>query len=188
MRINLFFLAPIVLLAACERAPVMEARLEGEGIVALYEERNGPPTHWVIEDDWHSVFMMVRAGPERLRLFVRTYDDSTAARPDVWWSEGARPMKLDVTTVCDFEVTYFNEPGNSFAINFLKAGNPEIYPYYSPETQIPGLSAILEVPDCVGADIRISISVLDESGEPARKHPLSIQVEQVDWYYNPLFP
>ena len=96
-------------------------------------------------------------------------------------------MQLDVTTECDFRVRHFDNPGNSFANNFLKAENPEIYPH-SPETEAPGRSAILEVPNCVGEGISMTIFVLDESGEPAREHPVAIQVEQVDWYYNPLFP
>ena len=96
-------------------------------------------------------------------------------------------MMLEVLAECDSVVQYFDNPANSFGNNFLKADYPEIYPH-SPETEAPGLSAILTVEDCVGPEIGVAVTVLDESGEPARQHDLTIEVEQVDWYFNPLFP
>ncbi len=96
-------------------------------------------------------------------------------------------MTLEVSAECDSEVQYFDNPSNSYANNFFNPGRPDIYPY-SPVTEAPGLSAILTVEDCVGPDIGVAITVLDESGAPAREHQLTIQIEQVDWYYNPLFP
>lgn len=179
----------LVLLTACEKVPVLEAQVRGEGLAPIieYQAPNESPKHWYIEDDWHRLFMAARASPDRLLFFIRTHDEPSASPPSVWWLEGARRMTLKVTTDCDSGVQYFDNPGNSFGNNFLKADYPEIYPH-SPEGKAPGFSAIVTVEDCVGPIIDLSITVLDESGEPARRHELKVRVEQVDWYYNPLFP
>ena len=179
----------LIFVTGCEKVPVLEARAQGKGLTPIpaYQVPGKSPQYWTIEDDWHRVFMAAGARPERLLFFVRTHDDPSSSPPGTWWLEGARPMTLDVTTECDYAVQYFENPGNSFGNNFLKAESPETYPH-SPETEAPGFSAILTVEDCVGPNIVVSINVLDESGELAREHQLTIQVEQVDWYYNPLFP
>ncbi len=94
-------------------------------------------------------------------------------------------MTVEAATDCVFNVQYFDNPGNSFANNYLKYYAPEIFPH-SPEIAAPGLAAILEVQDCIGGSVDVAISVHDESGVPARQHGLTVQIEQVDWYYNPL--
>ncbi len=179
----------LLVVVGCEKVPVLEARVEGEGIVALtdYETHGTWPQYWNTEDEWHSVFLAARARPERLHFFVRTDNEPAQALPAVWSSADTRLFLLDVSTVCAFGVQYFDNPGNSYLNNFLKPENPEIYPH-SPEVSGPGKSAIITVEDCAGPIIDISIFVLDESNAPARKHSLAVHVVQVDWYYNPLFP
>ena len=190
MKNKIFVLVPVLLVVAgCEKVPVVEARVEGEGIVALTEHKEHLtwPQYWNTADDWHNVFFAARAGPDRLRLFVRTDNEPAQALPAVWTSAETRPVLLDVTTECAYELQYFDNPANSFGNNFLRPESPDIYPH-SPEISPPGHSAIVTVEDCVGPTIDVSIAVLDESNAPARRHRLTIHVVQVDWYYNPLFP
>jgi hypothetical protein len=183
------FIPVLLVVASCEKVPVLEARVEGEGIVALteYETHGTWPQYWSAEDDWHSLFLAARARPDRLYLFVRTDNEPAQALPAVWTSAEKRPVLLGITTECVYDVQYFDNPGNSFLNNFLQPEYPETYPH-SPPTEAPGLSAILTVEDCVGPTINVSIAVLDESKAPARTHSLTIRIVPVDWYYNPLFP
>ncbi len=176
----------LLLVAACEKVPILKAQVQGEGLAEVTDYRRGWPQHWATADDWHRLFVAARARPGRLSLFVRTHDDPSKTPPDTWMGEGARRMTLEVSAGCDSAVQYFDNPSNSYANNFFHPGRPDIYPY-SPVTEAPGLSAILTVEDCVGPDIGVAITVLDESGAPAREHQLTIRIEQVDWYYNPLF-
>lgn len=167
----------------------MQATVEADGLVALtaYQKTGFATQKWVIEDDWHRLFLAAAAGPDRFRFFVRTQSDPSATAPEVWWLEGAYLMLVTATTDCDSALQYFDNPGNSYGNNFLKARYPENYPF-SPETDPPGYAAILTVDYCADADIEVLITVLDNAGKPAREHQLSIRTTEVDWYYNPLFP
>ncbi len=187
---NVFFALPIVLyVTACERVPVVATQIEGDGLTPLteFQAPGDPARDWAIEDDWHRLYVAARAGPERLRIYVRTQTEPSTTSPMKWWSKGAHPMRLGVSTDCNSRLQYFDSPGNSYANNFLKALNPEIHPH-SPESGAPGLAAILTLENCIDSDIEVRITVIDDSGEPAREHQLAIRAEQVDWYYNPLFP
>ena len=190
LRNKIFALVPVLLVVAgCEKVPVLEARVEGEGIIALTEyKRHGTwPQYWNTEDDWHSVFLAARARPDRTHFFVRSDNEPAQALPAVWTLAETRPILLDITTECAYDVQYFDNPANSFLNNFLKPENPDVY-QHSPEISPPGQSAIVTVEDCVGQTLDVSIVVVDESNAPAREHSLTIHVVQVDWYYNSLFP
>lgn len=186
--ITLAFLL-ILSVTACEKVPVVEAKIDGDGLTPLtmYQNPGDPPREWTIEDDWHRVFMAVRVGPERLYFYVRTHAEPSTTPPSMWWSKGAHLMTLGVSTDCNSSLQYFDNPANSFANNFLKVLYPEVYPH-SPETGEPDLAAILIVEDCLDSDIEVLITVIDDLGEPAREHRLTIRAVQVDWYYNPQIP
>ena len=182
-------LALLVFASGCEKVLVLAGTIEGDGVTPLsgHDAQSWSPRIWIVEDDWHRVFMSVRVNEDRLLFFARTRSDPSATPPGVWWTAGAYPMTLEVETDCDSSVQYFDNPGNSFGNNFLRPDLPDIYPH-SPETEAPGLAAILKIENCAYSDIELTIVVLDPSGEPAREHRLTIEVEQVDWYYNPLIP
>ena len=184
-RLNMFLvLMGFFLTTACERVPIVEARLQGEGLVVLddAQDPDKAPRFWYIEDDWHRLFLAVSPGRGQLHFYVRSHDDPSASDPAKWWAEGAHPLLLDASTSCESSVQYFDNPNNSFLNNFSKSHYPEIYPF-SPETEAPGFAVILEAKDCIGQDIDMLVSVLDESGEHAREHRLTLWLERVDWDY-----
>lgn len=49
----------LILVAGCERVPVLEARVQGEGLAPIlaYQVPGKSPQYWTIEDDWHRLFM-----------------------------------------------------------------------------------------------------------------------------------
>lgn len=80
----------LTLVAGCERVPVLEARVQGEGLAPIlaYQVPGKSPQYWTIEDDWHRLFMAARARPERLLFFIRTHDDPSSSPPGTWWLAG----------------------------------------------------------------------------------------------------
>ncbi len=178
-----------VSITACEKVRVYEARVEGAGLTPFteYQEPGTPIEEWTIERDGYRVFMSAQARRGPLRLYVRTQTDPATTDPAVFWSEGTLPFRMDVAADCETSLQYFDNPANSYANNFLKSEYPDTYPH-SPETEAPGLSAILATEACTDTEIGVRISVLDDAGEPLREHTLTILIEQVDWYYNPLWP
>jgi len=83
---------------ACERVPVVDARIEGEGLTPLTVNLNPgeAPREWMIEDDWHRLFMALRVGPGRLLFYVRTYAEPSTTPPSVVSPEANRRVERDV--------------------------------------------------------------------------------------------
>ena len=182
-------LLALLCVTACERVPIFEARIEGEGVTpdTEYLRPGEPPRLWTIEDDWHRLLMAVRFEPERLSFFVATRAKPSKTTPGIKGWEATHLLKVGVSTDCSSETQYFDNPANSFANNFLKARYPEVYAH-SPETGEPDLVAIMTIENCMHPEFGLLITVIDDLGEPARLHRLKIRTEQVDWHYSLLFP
>ncbi len=178
-----------VSITACERVPVYEIRIEGAGLTPFteYQEPGIPTREWTLERDDYRLYLSARARYGPLLLYVRTQTDPATTDPAVFWSEGALPFRMEVAADCERSLQYFDNPANSYMNNFLSASHPEIYPH-SPETDAPGLAAILAAEACTNTDIGVRISVLDDADALLREHALTIRIEQVDWQINVLWP
>lgn len=181
-------------LTGCERIPVYAVKLDGSQLEPLVEYRD-PSTsrhpewdrYWGFDDDWHRVFVQLRAKADGLALFVRAFDDIDSQPYGSWSGPDGRPLYLTATVDCPSSVQYFDRAENAYMHNFNSPGYPDIYPYAA-ETSAPDISAILVISDCDDPRASVRIQVLDDDGAVAREYEFGLQREQIDRYYNiPLF-
>ena len=181
------------LLTGCERVPVYAVKLDSSRLQPLVEYREPSTRHpewdryWGFDDDWHRVFVQLRAYPDGLGLFVRAFDDVDSQPYGSWSGPDGRPLYLTATVDCASSVQYFDRAERAYMHNFNSPGFPDVYPYAA-ETSAPDISAILRVSECEDPRARVRVQVLDDDGAVAREYDFRLQREQIDWYYNiPLF-
>ncbi len=184
----------MLLLSGCERVPVYAVQLTGSSLAPIVEyrrdDRSDRPDwdqHWGIRDDWHRLFVKLRAYPDGIGLYVRALDNTDSPSFGYWFGPVGRPLLVTPVTSCPSTIQYFNKTGNAQLYNFDKPGYPDIYPY-APETSAPDAAAILKISQCEDAPVSIRIQVLDSAGVVARDYEFALEREEIDWYYDiPLF-